>query len=626
MVAALLLASATTTAQAQLSAENKKEIAAVSKELQTVNSHVKKKAYDEAEKILKESQEKLADIAKDANLKPSDKAFAQVGKTLTTARAALLKARGVSFVKDVAPIIIDKCLECHSQEGPKGGLRLDTFESWEKHKDKNGGSLLIPKNAGDSLIVARINPQQPAETRMPKGQDATPLTAAECEMIMMWINQGAKFDGAAKDKDRALNKLQSEGTDAKGKKGANAAKAPPEVVIAQATGKETVSFTKDIAPWMAQLCGRCHSGNTPRGGLSLVSYYDMLKGGESGAVVLPGKPKEESRLFRLTGGLDNPRMPNDQARLTRTNYDALVKWFDEGCTLDGKDPKTPLRTYVRSDAELAAEKLGKMSADDMLAMRRKKADDEFKKALPRDEKQLVESDNFLILGNVPPDRLSQVQSWAEEHAKTLKKFFGAGETPLWRGKLAVFVLKDRFSYDEFSQSVDGRRAEKEMIGHSKVTIGDGEAYVAVQDLGDSADQTNPGLRVNVIDHITGAYLKRNGAKMPDWVARGAGLALASKEEGGNRFISTLRGAAGEALSGLRPTEVFSENALSPLTVGPIGLVAVEQLLANGGPGKFAKFVVALQQGRGTDAALKDIYSVNPDDFAKACLGAARKKR
>ena len=262
----------------------------------------------------------------------------------------------------------------------------------------------------------------------------------------------------------------------------------------------------------------------------------------------------------------------------------------------------------------------------MLAARRDKTDADFKKALPRDEKQLVESDNFLIVGNVSTVRLTQVQGWAEEHAKTLKKFFGAGESPLWRGRLAVFILKDRFSYEEFSQSVDKRRAEKEMIGHSHVTVGDGDAYVAVQDLGDSADTTHPGLRVNLIDHITGAYLKRNGAKMPDWVTRGTGLALASKDETGNRYISSLRSQAGEDLHGLKPNEVFNENALSPLTVGPIGLLAVEQLLANGGPAKFSKFVNALQSGKNSEQALDGIYHVKSDDFAKACLSAARKRR
>ena len=71
-------------------------------------------------------------------------------------------------------------------------------------------------------------------------------------------------------------------------------------------GTETVSFTRDIAPFMANLCGGCHSAQRKSGGLSLVSYFDLMQGGESGEVIIPGD-KDKSRLFRLVGGLENPR-------------------------------------------------------------------------------------------------------------------------------------------------------------------------------------------------------------------------------------------------------------------------------------------------------------------------------
>ena len=65
----------------------------------------------------------------------------------------------------------------------------------------------------------------------------------------------------------------------------------------------------------------------------------LLYRGDSGRVVLPGN-LEGSRLFRLVGGLENPRMPQGQARITRKNYEDLKKWFEEGNVYDGDDPRT----------------------------------------------------------------------------------------------------------------------------------------------------------------------------------------------------------------------------------------------------------------------------------------------
>ena len=38
----------------------------------------------------------------------------------------------VSFVREIAPILRDKCLTCHGPEKAKGEYRLDTFELLQK--------------------------------------------------------------------------------------------------------------------------------------------------------------------------------------------------------------------------------------------------------------------------------------------------------------------------------------------------------------------------------------------------------------------------------------------------------------------------------------------------------------
>src|SRR5690606_15353467 len=110
--------------------------------------------------------------------------------------------------------------------------------------------------------------------------------------------------------------------------------------------------------------------------------------------------------------------------------------------------------------------------------------------------------------NVPEARLRDVNTWAEEFAKSLRQMFGEKETPIWKGKLAIFVIKDRFGYEEFNLVVNQRQVPREITAHSEVTSSYEDAYVVLQDVGDTSSAEFPGLHVGLIDQLTGAYLKR----------------------------------------------------------------------------------------------------------------------
>ena len=45
----------------------------------------------------------------------------------------------------------------------------------------------------------------------------------------------------------------------------------PPVKVVMADGTETVSFKDDVAPWMVNICLRCHSGANPRGGYNITT-------------------------------------------------------------------------------------------------------------------------------------------------------------------------------------------------------------------------------------------------------------------------------------------------------------------------------------------------------------------
>src|SRR2546423_1812508 len=67
--------------------------------------------------------------------------------------------------------------------------------------------------------------------------------------------------------------------------------------------KRVVGFRRDVRPILARNCVACHGAAKQRGGLRLDEGAAGLKGGNSGAVIVPGKAAA-SRLLRLVAGLD----------------------------------------------------------------------------------------------------------------------------------------------------------------------------------------------------------------------------------------------------------------------------------------------------------------------------------
>ena len=96
----------------------------------------------------------------------------------------------------------------------------------------------------------------------------------------------------------------------------------------------TVDFHRDIVPILRGSCLKCHSGEQAKGKLRLETRELLLKGGESGAVVVSGK-SGESELVRLVAGLEKERvMPAQGPRLKEEQIGVLRAWIDQGLKWD----------------------------------------------------------------------------------------------------------------------------------------------------------------------------------------------------------------------------------------------------------------------------------------------------
>jgi cytochrome c553 len=89
----------------------------------------------------------------------------------------------------------------------------------------------------------------------------------------------------------------------------------------------TPSFRDDIRPLLETKCWRCHSGKTRRKDLDLSSPAGILKGSESGPVIIPGKPGESLLYEKVHSG---KMPPTKKDRLSEAEVDILRRWIAGG--------------------------------------------------------------------------------------------------------------------------------------------------------------------------------------------------------------------------------------------------------------------------------------------------------
>lgn len=594
-------------ANAALTADQKKELKAIVQDAVKVGPLVAKKKYVEATAALQDVEERLATFMKEAGLKDTDAVLRSVQTQIEKVQAQLDRATGkgsAPFEKSVAGILAKKCVGCHGEDEAKADLRLDTFEGLEK--GGRGGPLLIPGDGESSLLIQRLlTPDD--NLRMPLGRDS--LSEKEVMGIATWISEGAKFDG---DKTAVMSVLAKSAAKAKPaadtKKTKTSKSKPEKSASTKESGNETVHFMKDIMPELVDTCGRCHNDKDRRSGFSVMSFEKLMKGGESGEVIVAGDV-EGSRLWRLVNGDDTPVMPmGNQTGITRKWHKNLKTWIEEGAKFDGADPKKTFPTLQQREATA----LSQFTPEQWLERRKKSTDEDWKKTYPNTEANRFETNEFLLVGDVATDRLETIAKWADEQTRSLKQTFKLKEDILWQGKLAIFVFKDRFGYEEFNSSVHRREVPREVNGHAQVTATMEDAFVAMYDIGDATSQDSPGMQVNVMDTVSGAFILRGG-KTPDWIVRGLGLALARQKIQGNAFLSQQPVLASKILSESAlpdPTSIFEDGTFSPADVGPVGCTLVDFLLKKGSAPLFAQYVQKLQSDVKSEIAVKTVYKAD----------------
>jgi len=115
---------------------------------------------------------------------------------------------------------------------------------------------------------------------------------------------------------------------------AGAKMSPEQIQALPPPAAGPVVFARDIKPIFDRSCIKCHGRGRSKGGFQLDTGDTLLKGGDSGPVVLKGK-SDDSLLIELVAGVNPDNiMPKKGSRLTAEQVGLLRAWIDQGLSWD----------------------------------------------------------------------------------------------------------------------------------------------------------------------------------------------------------------------------------------------------------------------------------------------------
>lgn len=560
---------------------------------------------DECAKVVKQVQGEFKEAIKDAD-KPTQQLFSRVYNSMKQAHALLelegveLEAipsieklaggggdtpepignAGVSFVNQVVPILTAKCGNCHIRNA-RGMFSMSDYETLMKGPAE--GVVVFPKDADGSRIVEVI-----VEGDMPRG--GLKVADEELAILKKWISEGAKFDG--EDPKASLSSLNPDATVGD----------LPMVELTKATGDETVRFSRDIAPIFVENCVGCHgAGQRPSGRLDINRFSAMLRGGESGPPVLPGKAEESLLIKKLLGTGGGQRMPLRKEPLSEEQMKLITTWISEGATFDARDGNQPLTEVV------AIAKAEDSTHEELSADRSILSEKNWKLAMSGLTHQQAESKSFLVVGSLSESELAKIADAGEAVAGKISVALKADKsTPLIKGRMTLFVFNKRYDYGEFGTMVEKRSLPRDWKGHWKYSIVD--AYGTILNPS-SEEYTVDGL---IAEQLAGVYISTLG-DLPGWFSEGVGRAIAQRVVKDDARIEKWDDQVGAAVKGMAKSTDFMNGKLSPEDSALVAYSYVKSMMGN--KQKFDQLLGQLRKGSNLEDACVTVYGGTPEQLS-----------
>lgn len=498
-------------------------------------------------------------------------------KTLGT-KATLAGGEAVSFVREVAPLLVSKCGRCHVQRA-SGKVSMASYAALMK--GAAGLAVVMPGNGKGSRIYEVIESGD-----MPRGGGK--VDSAQLAMLTRWIDQGAKFDGRNPSDD--LTSLVGTGT-------TPTTEEQPKLDVAMATGRESVRFSRDIAPVLVDNCLECHgTNNNPGGNLRMTTFNELLQGGASGLEIQPGVPAA-SLLLRKLKGLAGDRMPLKRPPLSNDVIAKFEKWIAEGAHFDGNDPKETVETTAE------VYRAEHSTSDQLAADRLARAKDLWHLAVPDEPGAVKETKNFTLVGNVAPAVMDEVATVAEEQATRVATMFKApADKPLVKGRITLFVCRQHFDYSEFAKMVESRELPPNAQGHFLYNTINAYGVIVPPPQG-SKDYSLVAL---LGQQIAGNYIASLG-RSPAWFAEGVAAATGQKLDRADMRLRGWEQTIPGILASTPKPEVFLNEDLPPEVNDCLAMGFAKALMSNSS--RFQQLLFAIKQGQDFEKAFERIYRV-----------------
>jgi len=488
-----------------------------------------------------------------------------------------------SFVKQVAPVLLKKCGRCHVSN-VRGMFSMANFDALMKGPP--AGTVIFPKDADGSRLIEVIESGD-----MPRG--GLKIEPAELVLLRKWITEGAIYD--AEDRMASLASLAP---------GVEAADLP-RLEVMKATGKETVSFSNDLAPVFVKHCIGCHGlGRRPSGRLNLNTFDGLLRGGESGAPVVPGKPADSLLIKKLKGTGGGQQMPARADPLADDVIAMIEKWIEEGVRFDAPNPGQAM-------TEVAALALALRSTHEELSSEREKlAMKNWELGMPGIEVAREQTENFLLLGSFAENTLTEYGSVAEQAAgKVASMLKIPANKPLVKGRMTLFFFDQRYDYSEFGKMVEKRDLPRIWRGHWRYSIVD--AYGAMIPPRAEEYQLGP-LVGQQLAAVTLAGLEG----VPGWFTEGVARVVASRLGSEDPRVKKWDEELGRVRASMAKADDFLTGKL-PVEDSMVASYSFAKFLMADGK-RFDLLLVRLREGVDFAVAFSDseVYGGSPAQVAE----------
>ncbi len=497
----------------------------------------------------------------------------------------------ISFSRDIAPWMVEQCSRCHIN-AERGGFSLATYTALMK--GSKGGVVLFPGDPVGSRIVESIESGD-----MPR--NGNKVSAENFAKLKQWIKEGANFDGPSQG--APITSLAS----SKPAEAAKPTKAEPIKTNAP-TGKETVSFARDIAPILIANCNGCHYAATRvSGGLQFNLFSQILKGGDNGSIVSPGKP-DESLIVRRLQGVEGARMPMGRPALSDSQIQLVATWIKEGATFDGQNKD------ARLDQVVGKAFADKASHTDLMAKRIERAREKWKVASPKSEADEAIDDQFHVIGNIGTENTKILLAQVNKAANQVRQMFKvSGKAPLIKGGITIFALKQRYDYSEFGKMIESRALPPEWSSHWRSDVLD--SYVAI--VFDKAE--NKINESSLLQQLTSLWMSSHEG-VPRWFADGAGRQALTVAVGDNdaRVQPWLRRLP-ESMLQLKNLKSLSDGSMNDEASATIGFGVIRKMHVAKMKTQYDTIVRSLASGMSFEqATMKTIGPI--DAFLQKLLG------